>query len=103
MATDRQLLKKQQAGAFCTTGATDPLGEVAKAHSSFFVFDKGSDDAMASTTTAETYTGVYFKRACVLKSISYVATTGGITADATNNAAVTVSKRDSAAANLTTV
>lgn len=101
--TDRQIIKKAQAGEAVALGCTDPIGEVANANSSQFVFAKGADDAMASTTTAETFTGIYFARACRLKSIVYSATTGGVTADNTNFATVTVSKRDSAGANLTTI
>lgn len=103
MATDRELLKAQQAGAFATSGASDPIGEVGKLHTRYAFFDKASDDAMASTTTSETYTGVYVPVKSKLKSVKYVATTGGITANATNYATITVSKRDSAAGNKTTV
>lgn len=103
MATDRELLKAQEAGVAGTVGATDPIGEVAKIHSYTVSFSKASDDAMASTTTSETYTGIYIPYKCRLKSVTYSATTGGITADNTNYATVTVSKRDSAAANLTTI
>jgi hypothetical protein len=101
--TDRQILKKADAGAAASFGCSDPITAVAQAHSSIFTFSKASDDAMASTTTSETYTGIYFPYACKLKAVTYVATTGGVTADASNYATVTVSKRDSAAANLTTV
>ncbi len=54
---------------------------------------------MASTTTSETYTGKMVPHKSRIKAVYYVATTGGVTADATNYATVTISKRDSAAAN----
>lgn len=106
MATDRSALKAQEAGALGTyisggTAVSDPIGTVAAAHSEHRAFTKASDDAMASTTTSETYTGMYIPRAAKLNGITYVATTGGITADDANYATVTVYKRDSAAANQT--
>lgn len=103
MPTDREYLKYQQAGALQTSGAIDPTGEVAKAHSFLVEVVKAADDATAATTTAETYTGKMLPVKGRLKSVRYYATTGGITADATNNATVTVSKRDSAAGNKLTV
>lgn len=101
--SDRQIIKKAEAGTAVALGLTDPIGETGNVHASQFVFDKATDDAMASTTTSETYLGIYFARACKLKSIVYVPTTGGITASDTVNIVVTVSKRDAAAANKTTV
>lgn len=101
--TDRELIKQQEAGQAATSGASDPIGEVAKVHTYYVSFSKSADDAMASTTTSETYTGVIVPVKSLLKSVKYVATTGGITANATNYATITVSKRDSAAANKTTV
>lgn len=103
MATDRAIMKQQEAGQLNTAGVSSPITAVAQAHSYTLSFSKASDDAMASTTTSETYTGLYVVYACRVKSVTYSATTGGITADNTNYATVTVSKRDSAAANLTTV
>lgn len=97
--TDRELIKQQEAGQAATSGASDPIGEVAKVHSYWVAFSKSADDAMASTTTSETYTGVLVPVKSRLKSVKYVATTGGITANATTYATITVNKRDSAAAN----
>lgn len=101
--TDRQLLKRALVGLLASMGLTDAIAAVAQQNSDFFSFTKASDDGMASTATAETRTNIYLPRACILKSVAYVATTGGITADATNNAVVTLSKRDKTGANLTTV
>jgi hypothetical protein len=99
MATDREILKQQEAGSLCTTAAVDPINEVAKAHSLWLGFAKAADDAMASTATAETYTGVLVPVKSRIKAINYIATTGGVTADATNNAVITVSYRDSTGGN----
>lgn len=101
--TDRELLKQQESGALGTLGATNPIDTVGQAHATTFTFSKASDDGMASTTTSETFTGIYIPYKCKIRNVYYVATTGGITADNTNFATVTVSKRDSAGANLTTV
>ncbi len=101
--TDRQLYKRAVVGLLASMGLVDAIALSAQASSDFFSFVKAADDGAASTTTAETHTNIYLKRACILKSVAYVATTGGITADNTNNATVTLSKRDSAGANLTTV
>jgi hypothetical protein len=108
MATDRASLKMQQAGALGSfasggTAVSDAVGTVGQAHSDIFVFDKAAADAMASTTTAETYTGINLPYAGKVKAITFVPTSGGLTADASNYATVTVSRRDSAAANKTTL
>ena len=104
MPTDREILKAAQVGHVGSAGLTDPIAAVAKAHSIWVrVFSKASDDAMASTTTSETYTGTLVPFNAKLKAVYYVATTGGITANATNYATITISKRDSAGANKATV
>lgn len=99
MATDRELLKAWQAGVAHGLKVTDPIGTVDNAHSFWLHFTKASDDAMASTTTSETYTGRLVPVKARLVAAYYVATTGGITANATNYGTITVYKRDSAAAN----
>lgn len=103
MATDREILKQQEAGALVSTLATDPIGEVAKAHSMWLPVTKAADDAMASTATAETYSGTLVPVKSRIKSVYYIATTGGITADGTNNATITVSYRDSTGGNAVAV
>lgn len=65
-------------------------------------FDKASADAMASTTTSETYTGVYIPYDSKV-TVYFNPTSGSLTANDTNYATVTVSKRDSAAANKATI
>lgn len=103
--TDRELLKNRQAGVAQTYGmAADPATTIAEANSYFLIIaDKSADDAMASTATSETYTGVVVPYLSRIKNIWYVATTGGITADNTNYATVTISKRNSAAGGQATV
>lgn len=101
--TDRQLLKRALVGLLAAMGLSDAIAEVGKSESTYFFWDKAADDGMASTTTSETFTGVYSKYAAILKSITYSPTTGGVTADAANYATVTASKRDSAGANKTTL
>lgn len=59
MPTDRELLKQQQAGTLGGAGASDPIGEVAKAHQLVYVFTKAADDGLAATATAEFGMGVY--------------------------------------------
>lgn len=103
MATDREILKAQQAGVLGTAGASDPIGEVGKMHRFSLLITKASADAMASTTTSETYTGLYLPVKARLVACYLSVTATGITANATNYATITVSKRDSAGANKTTV
>lgn len=108
MATDRASLKIQEAGSlgsFQTAGVpvTDPVGTVAAAHTDVFSTTKAADDGAAATATTETRTGIYARRLSRCNAVTYVATTGGITADNTNNAVITVSYRDAAGANLTTI
>ena len=97
--SDREILKNRQTGQAQTYNATDPVTAVQQANSYFLtIADKSADDAMAATTTAETFTGILVPYASRIKNIYYIATTGGITADNTNYATVTVSKRDAAGA-----
>lgn len=99
MATDIEIIKYRDAGRAQSYGCVTPNVAVAQQNTYFATFAKSSDDAMASTTTAETYTGKAAVHKARLKAVYYVATTGGVATDATNNVTVTVSKRDSAAAN----
>lgn len=101
--TDRQILKNRQQGQAQTYGAVDPNTAVAQMHSYLVNFSKSADDASASTTTAETYTGKVVKYKSLLKSVEYRATTGGITSSDTLFITVTVSVRDSTGANAVTV
>lgn len=110
MATDRASLKIQEAGqlgSFATggTAVSLPVQTVSLAHSdSFSSGVKSADDAMASTTTAETalhislpaspaVLGTSTPRAFQVNQILYTPVTGSITNDNTNNATITVSYR----------
>lgn len=103
MATDRQLVKQAEVGLVSSRPLVNAILEVGRANSDFFSFAKASDDGMASTTTSETDCNIYVIRNGILRSISYVPTSGTITADPTNNAVVTVNKRDLNGANQTAV
>ena len=103
MPTDIEIIKYRDAGRAQTYGATDPNTAVRQQNTYFVTFAKAADDAMASTTTAETYTGKAIPHKARIRAIYYVATTGGITSDPTNNATITLKTRDSAAANPLTV
>ncbi len=105
MPTDREILKAQVAGALAGTACTDPVAtaKVAASHGPVIVFTKASADSMAADTTAETYTGLYFPRACRIRSLYIITTAAGLTAHASNYATITVSKRNAAAGGKTTV
>lgn len=112
MATDRASLKFQEAGALGTfaTGGNAvvlPVQTISLAHSDSFASGvKSADDAMASTTTAETGLSISIPaapanlgtvaRAFQVNQITYTPLTGAITNDNTNNAVITVSYRLSA-------
>lgn len=105
MPTDTEIVKNRQAGQMQSYGlasATGPQDEAAKLHTVFPFFDKAAD-AMASTTTSETYTNVCVPYKARIKSIKLNVSATGIAVDATNNATITISKRDAAAANKLTV
>lgn len=101
--TDREIIKNRQSGQAETYNCSDPKAEIAKIHSTHTAYDKGSDDATAATATSETYTGRVNLNKVRVKAVYYTPTTGGITADASNNATITIKWRDSAAANPVTV
>ncbi len=88
MATDRELLKLAQKGAFCTSGASTPLAAVEEAHEETFTF---------ITFAAAPYVeqGVYMKKKCRVKQIRIVSATT-LAADGTNNITCTVAQRDGA-------
>lgn len=98
--TDRQILKYRQQGQAQTYGAVDPNTAVAQSHSYFHAFTKATDDAMASTTTAETYLGTRIPYQSLLKSVYFTPTSAtGLTASDTVFVTVTISVRDKTAAN----
>ena len=99
MPTDIEIIKYRDAGRAQTYGASDPNAAVRQQNTYFVSYTKASDDAMASTTTSETYTGTVIPHKSRVRAVYYVATTGGITANDSTYATVTLNKRDSAAAN----
>ena len=108
MGFDRRALKNEQAGALNTfssggSSVSDAVTTVGQAHTDQLTFSKAAADGMASTATAETYLGLYVPYDCTLTAAYFIPTSGGLTADNTNFATITISKRDSAAANKTTI
>lgn len=102
--TDIEIIKERLAGQAGTYGLAASATSGIDSLTDFSVtFTKASDDAMASTTTSETYTGMMVPRRGILKAVYYTATTGGITAHASNYATITISKRSSSAGSKTTV
>jgi hypothetical protein len=101
--TDRDLLKKTQVGLASSAGLADAIGAVADQNTRSTYFTKAAADGMASTTTSEVFTGNVTVRKAKLKGIYLNLTGAGLTADNTNFATITVSKRDSAGANKTTL
>lgn len=102
MPTDTEIVKNRQAGQMSTYGlssATAHETEAAKLNTFYLFFDKASADAMANTTTSETYTNVCIPVKARIKSIKFNVGATGIATDAANTATITVSKRDAAAAN----
>lgn len=95
MATDRALLKQQQAGALGTTGASDAIGAVGAAHEETFVFSNVAGSPLAEV-------GVTMVKSCKVKSIR--ALPGGNLAKAAANFVTgTVAKRDGAGGGATTI
>ena len=103
MATDREIYSLVLKGQLGSAGVTDVAALVTSSQSRQYQSVAKAADGMASTTTAETDLNICFNRLSRIKSVKYMPTGGALTADNTNNAAITVSKRDAAGANLTTV
>lgn len=100
MPTNTDIAKSLLIGDLGTPLGTGAAAEVSKQRTNPYFWDKSAADGMASTTTSETYTGIYLPYACKVTAY-FVGTSGGLTADNTNYATVTVSTRDSAGANKT--
>lgn len=66
------------------------------------VWRKGSDDAMASTTTAAQAMGYVRVAAKIVRAV-YIADTGGVTAHATDYGTINVAKYTAAGGSVTTV
>lgn len=101
--TDRQILKQSLVGLAASLPMADVIKGVAFLSSDMFEYIKAADDGAAATATAETDLNVFLIRPGIVKSITYVPVSGSVVADPANNAVITVSKRDTNGANLTTV
>lgn len=102
MATDRSIIKAQQAGEFRTAATTsaivDPIGEVAKIHTRSLTFQRiGTENA--ATNIAETVFGVVNRKSLV-KTLK-LQTIGAVANDATDYDKFYVYKRTSAGATQT--
>jgi hypothetical protein len=95
MPTDREYLKMQQAGALATSGATDPIGEVGKAHEAVFTFLNVAGSPLAEI-------GYEIKKKARVKSVRAVPAANLATA-AANYVTGTVAKRDGAGGSATTI
>lgn len=97
--TDRELRKFQEAGQMSTSGATDPIGEIAKVHSRSWNFTKvGTENAATNVSETVMFT---VNRKTKISSIKYLTGTNSAT-DNSNYAVITVLKK-TAGANSTTV
>jgi hypothetical protein len=95
MPTDREYLKQQEAGALASTGATDPIGEVGKAHEEVFTFLN-----VAGAPLAEI--GYLIAKKARVKSVKAVPAANLATA-AANYVTGTVAKRDGAGGSATAI
>lgn len=95
MPTDREYLKAQQAGALGTTGATDAIGEVGKAHQQIISFEVTSDASMAEI-------GIRLDKKCIVKSAHFTPAVA-LAANGSSYTTYTLRKRDGAGGSAVTV
>lgn len=105
MATNTEIVKSLFTAEYATALASNQnaQAEAAKVFGDRYAVTKSAADAMANTATAETATA--------WRSVAYagkvtsviVNPTAALTGDPTNNAVITISKRDAAGANALTV
>jgi len=100
--TDRQLLKQAEAGVLTPMGVVDALGTAGFANTEIFVYSKAAADG-AATTTAETDLNVPAPRVCILRAVRLTPQGSSVVADPTNNAVITITKRDATGLNPLTV
>lgn len=105
MPTDTEIAKSLQVGEISSQIGSNQnaIAEVAKQRTRFYEFSKTAADAMANTTTAEAASNWKRIFATGLVKAIRVHSSAALTGDPTNNAVITVSKRDAAGANLTTL
>lgn len=95
MPTDREYLKYQQAGALATSGASDPIGEVGKAHEFSVSFENAAGSPLAEV-------GYPITKACKVKRIRALPATT-LATHAANYVTGTIAKRDGAGGGATTI
>lgn len=105
MASDTEITKGVTVGLISSIlgSNANAIAEIGKQRQRYYSWGKAAADGMASTTTAETDCNQLVRYAGRLKTLYIVCTGAALTADAANFATITVSKRDSAGANLTTL
>lgn len=105
MPTDTEIAKSLAVGEISSQLGSNQnaIAEVAKQRTRVYRFTKTTADAMASTATAEAATPWIRNHTVGLVRAIRVHPTAALTGDPTNNATITVSKRDAAGANLTTL
>jgi hypothetical protein len=95
MATDREILKQQQAGVAQTSGATDPIGEVGKIHEVEYTWLSDSAAAFAEV-------GYVVLKKCKTKN-ARVLPSSTLATDGTNYITGTFAYRDGAGGSATTL
>lgn len=96
MATDREILKKQQLGALVTApGISSPTTAIAEAHEATFTFINPAGSPLAEV-------GYTMVKKCRVKSIRALAG-GTLSADGTNYVTGTIAQRDGAGGSATTI
>lgn len=93
--TDREILKKQQAAALGTTGATSPITEVGYAHTVCYSFDTFAAAAFAEAAKVLLRRG----KVVAVRVVPY----GTLSTDATNYITGTIAYRDGAGGSATTI
>lgn len=95
MATDREILKSQQAAVLGTTTAATAIASVGEAHEETFVFTNAAGSPLAEV-------GITMVKACKVKSIRALPG-GNLATHAANYVTGTVAKRDGAGGGATTI
>lgn len=93
--TDREYLKRAQAGHIGSTGASAPRTAVEEAHEETFVFSNAAGSPLAEV-------GITMVKACRVKSIRALPG-GSLSTAASNYVTGTVAKRDGAGGSATTI
>lgn len=105
MPTNTEIAKDFEAARIASHLGTNLAAkqEVAKQRTRQYVFFKTAADGAAATATAETAVNWQRLQAAGRVSTIHIQPTAALTGDPTNNATITVSKRDAAGANKATL